>query len=123
MYFLSSRKSIMMIQGITGWSNSPQSLGREKIIQESISERGISTVCTNARQEGKKAKEPSFSTDKTRGNGYKLKHVKFNLNKRKHFFFFCEGSQRLEEVFREAVESPPVEILKTQPGTVLGNLL
>lgn len=77
----------MMIQGITGWSNSPQSLGREKIIQESISERGISTVCTNARQEGKKAKEPSFSTDKTRGNGYKLKHVKFNLNKRKHFFF------------------------------------
>lgn len=122
MYFLSSRRSVMMIQGITGWSNSPQSLGREKIIQESISERGISTVCTNARQEGKKAKEPSFSTDKTRGNGYKLKHVKFNLNKRKHFFF-CEGSQRLEEVFREAVESPFVEILKTQPGTVLGNLL
>jgi len=56
-------------------------------------------------------------SDRTRGNGHKVKQRKFRLNMRKNFF---PGWNRL---FREVVESPSLEILKTHQGIVLFNLL
>ncbi|KAK4820065.1 hypothetical protein QYF61_019007 [Mycteria americana] len=52
------------------------------------------------------------STDRTRGKGHKLKHMKFLLNSRKRFFTvrMTEHQNRLP---REVVESPSLEILKT----------
>lgn len=62
----------------------------EKILQESISERGDLNSVHKCLMRGKECKGAKFfqvvATDKTRGNGYKLKHMKFNLNKIKHFF-------------------------------------
>lgn len=76
--------------------------------------------CQTRGEEGKGAK---FFYWQNKRQWLQTKTRKIQSEQKKTFFFFCEGSQRLEEVFREAVESPPVEILKTQPGTVLGNLL
>ncbi|KAK4832613.1 LOW QUALITY PROTEIN: hypothetical protein QYF61_024594 [Mycteria americana] len=59
-------------------------------------------------------------TDRTRGNEQKFKKMKFNLNTRKHFLLGAEHRHRLP---REVAESPPVEIFKTQPYTVMGNWL
>jgi len=61
-------------------------------------------------------------SDRTRGNGHKLKQRKFQLKMRKNVFPLrvTEPWSRLP---REAAESPSLEIFKTHLDTVLCSLL
>ena len=65
---------------------------------------------------------PVVPSDRTRGNGHKLKQRKLQLNPRKNFFTLrvTEPWNRLP---REAVESPSLEIFKPHLDKVLCSLL
>ena len=65
---------------------------------------------------------PVVPSDRTRGNGHKLKPRKFQLKTRKNFFPLrvTEPWNRLP---RGAVESPSLEIFKTRLDAVLCSLL
>jgi len=72
-----------------------------------------------------KKRELDFSVvlnDRVRGNGHKLKNIKFNLNTKKHFYTVRMVKHR-HRLPRECVESPSLEISQSHLVRVLGNQL
>lgn len=93
------------------------------IIQLGENSVEIVSRCINASWEGKKDEVTFFSvvsSDKTKGNVYKLKHRKFHLNIF-FFFFYCEGAQTLEQDNGVVEKASSLEIFNTQLVMVLSN--
>jgi len=61
-------------------------------------------------------------SDSTRGDGQKIKHRKFRLNKRKNFFTL-RVTEHWNILPREVVDSPSLEIFRTVLDEILCSLL
>jgi len=61
-------------------------------------------------------------SDRTRGNGHRLKYKRFCPNIRKHFFT-VRDTEHWNRLPRQVVESPSLEIFRSHLETVLCNLL
>jgi len=61
-------------------------------------------------------------SNKTKGNGHKLKHRKFRQNMMKNFFPL-RVTEQWNRLPRGAVESPSLEIFKTRLDKILCSLL
>jgi len=62
------------------------------------------------------------ASNRTRGNGHKLKHRKFQLNMKKNFFTL-RVTEHWSRMPREVVGSPSLETFKTHLDKVLCSLL
>lgn len=60
-------------------------------------------------------------SDRTRGSGHELKHIKSYLDTRKNFFTLSVVKHR-HRLPREVIESPSLEVFKTQLDTIVDKL-